>query len=402
VISVGATNKGDTVARFSNSAEFLTMVAPGVQVSSLSGGTQLAWASGTSMATPVVSGAFAIYRSVHGAKSTVGAITKKFIDSGVQVVDAKNGLSFSRLSIRNALWGKSGTCGDGVVDALEACDDGNNFAGDGCTQCDVDPMYSCTSAGCVSKINTTSTSEAVAILANGDGSSGASVTGSKWTLISGQAGAEVYRGTGAYLHGADSFGDEPLTLITSFPSTASGQVQKLRLNFAIRFFVGSELTCTNSVFVLINGQPVRSLDLPYTGTTVEDSDENPTNFPGFRGWCSNTAINGWNVVDMDVSAFAGRPVQMQFNYNGQRSMGTFRAVVDEITLVRTLYNATEYPATSLAQRNVLNVTETDYTITHATAPRSSRTSADRTNEGGLLAPALVSLFVIVVAFVSVL
>jgi len=397
-VSVGATNKGDTVARFSNSAEFLTIVAPGVQISSLSGGTQLAWASGTSMATPVVSAAFAIYRSVQGASSTVSAVTKKLVDSGVRVVDGKNGLSFSRLNIRNALWGQGGSCGNGKIDTLEECDDGNNFAGDGCAQCDVEPMYRCTDAGCVSIINTTSISQVRTILANGDSYPTASITGSKWNLISGQAGVEVYSGSGAYLHGADSFGDEPLTLITNFPSAPSGQVQKLTLNFAVRFFTGTERVCTNSLFVLINGQPVRSLSLPYTGVTVVDSDDNPTNFPGLSGWCSNTAINGWNVIDMDVSPFGGRSVQIQFNYNGQKSGGSFRAVVDDITLIRTLYSAAEYPVTSLDHRTILDVTETDYTNTRATAPRAT----DRTSGGDHVAPGLVSLLMIMVAFVSIL
>jgi cysteine-rich repeat protein len=35
------------------------------------------------------------------------------------------------------------TCGDGMVEGLEACDDGNMAAGDGCTNCQVDSGYHC-------------------------------------------------------------------------------------------------------------------------------------------------------------------------------------------------------------------------------------------------------------------
>jgi cysteine-rich repeat protein len=36
-------------------------------------------------------------------------------------------------------------CGDGVVDQWEACDDGNNSGGDGCSPaCNVEPGWTCT------------------------------------------------------------------------------------------------------------------------------------------------------------------------------------------------------------------------------------------------------------------
>jgi cysteine-rich repeat protein len=39
------------------------------------------------------------------------------------------------------------TCGDGIVSALEACDDGNSTNGDGCSAtCTVEPGYTCTGA----------------------------------------------------------------------------------------------------------------------------------------------------------------------------------------------------------------------------------------------------------------
>lgn len=39
------------------------------------------------------------------------------------------------------------SCGDGVLDSGEVCDDGNNIDGDGCSaDCSyIDPLYSCDS-----------------------------------------------------------------------------------------------------------------------------------------------------------------------------------------------------------------------------------------------------------------
>src|SRR5262249_17740894 len=61
-VSVGATSKSDVVASFSNAASFLSLWAPGVSIySSITGGT-FGYASGTSMATPHVTGAWAVLK----------------------------------------------------------------------------------------------------------------------------------------------------------------------------------------------------------------------------------------------------------------------------------------------------------------------------------------------------
>ena len=70
-VSVGSTNKDDTVSAFSNVASFLSLFAPGDSItSSVTGGTY-ASESGTSMATPHVAGAWAV---LHQAAPTASSI----------------------------------------------------------------------------------------------------------------------------------------------------------------------------------------------------------------------------------------------------------------------------------------------------------------------------------------
>lgn len=96
VVSVGATDKNDIVAPFSNSNATTDIFAPGVSIVSDSrfGGTLTA--SGTSMASPHAAGCAALLID-SGEALTPDAIETRLETSPVHVTDPTNGLSFPRI-----------------------------------------------------------------------------------------------------------------------------------------------------------------------------------------------------------------------------------------------------------------------------------------------------------------
>lgn len=108
-ISVGSTRDGggsatpvDTVSSFSNSASFLSLLAPGEIISSSYPGGGYIPVSGTSMATPHVTGAWAILKQ-RLPVSTVEQILAALTNTGVPVYDARNGITKPRIQINTAL-----------------------------------------------------------------------------------------------------------------------------------------------------------------------------------------------------------------------------------------------------------------------------------------------------------
>jgi subtilisin family serine protease len=142
-ISVGSTTKSDLVSSFSNSASFLSLLAPGESIqSALPGGGTAFW-SGTSMAAPHVAGAWAILRQ-HAPAASVSDVLSALQGSGAPVTDARNGVTTSRIRIlaaANAL-----ACldsdSDAVCDADDLCPgfaDGDDADADGTPDgCDAD------------------------------------------------------------------------------------------------------------------------------------------------------------------------------------------------------------------------------------------------------------------------
>ncbi|MDG2303133.1 MAG: S8 family serine peptidase [Candidatus Binatia bacterium] len=99
-ISVGATNDNDGVAAFSNSAPFLDLLAPGVQIfSSVPGGG--ATISGTSQATPHVAAAFAVLNQRIGT-GDVDRVLGALKSTGVPVFDGRNSITTPRIRILDA------------------------------------------------------------------------------------------------------------------------------------------------------------------------------------------------------------------------------------------------------------------------------------------------------------
>jgi subtilisin len=101
-VSVGATTKSDSIISFSNSASFLSLLAPGVSIfSSLSNG-EFGVRSGTSMAAPHVAGAWGILRQASPA-STVSDVLNALQSTGLPLTDPRNGVTVSRIQILQAL-----------------------------------------------------------------------------------------------------------------------------------------------------------------------------------------------------------------------------------------------------------------------------------------------------------
>ena len=92
-----STSAVDKIPCFSNSASFLTMLAPGAFISAA--GIQFA---GTSQAAPHVAGALAVLRASYPADSLDKAIGR-LTSSGVSITDSRNGISKPRLNLLAAI-----------------------------------------------------------------------------------------------------------------------------------------------------------------------------------------------------------------------------------------------------------------------------------------------------------
>jgi len=87
-ISVGATDKNDEIDDYSNSASFMTLLAPGSAITSAvprPDGTYEAW-DGTSMAAPHVAGAWALLKQAK-PDATVTEVLNAFLSTGVEITD---------------------------------------------------------------------------------------------------------------------------------------------------------------------------------------------------------------------------------------------------------------------------------------------------------------------------
>jgi Ca2+-binding RTX toxin-like protein len=163
-ISVGATDEHDEVPIYSNEADILDLLAPGGDfntdtgvTSSVPGNTYSAF-QGTSMATPHVTGAWALLKEAHPT-ATVDEVLSALINTGVPVLEPFAGLTKPRIQIEAALdaldnpqifcgrnilefatviTGTSGddilfgTSGDDLIDAKEGNDSVQGLDGDDC------------------------------------------------------------------------------------------------------------------------------------------------------------------------------------------------------------------------------------------------------------------------------
>lgn len=104
VVSVGSTNKDDVVSSFSNVASFLSLFAPGESITSSVPGGSYQSASGTSMATPHVAGAWAVLRQA-APSATVSDILASLRDTGLAIRDDRlfGGSTIPRIRLLRAM-----------------------------------------------------------------------------------------------------------------------------------------------------------------------------------------------------------------------------------------------------------------------------------------------------------
>jgi subtilisin family serine protease len=100
-VSVGSTEKNDVVSSFSDVASFLSLFAPGGFIQSSYPGNQWIVASGTSMAAPHVTGAFALLKQA-ASSASVSAILTALQQTGLPITDARPGGTVTRPRIRIA------------------------------------------------------------------------------------------------------------------------------------------------------------------------------------------------------------------------------------------------------------------------------------------------------------
>jgi subtilisin family serine protease len=98
-ISVGATSKTDVVASFSNVASFMSLFAPGVSIYSSVTGGSFGYASGTSMATPHVTGAWAVLKQA-APSASVAQILSALQTTGLPISETSGGVTITKPRIR--------------------------------------------------------------------------------------------------------------------------------------------------------------------------------------------------------------------------------------------------------------------------------------------------------------
>ncbi len=101
-IGVGSTTKNDVVSAFSNSADFLSLLAPGDSIRSSIPGGGFAVGSGTSAAVPHVAGAWAIRKQSYPG-ATVAEVLNSLELTGLPVLDYRNDITKPRIAILAAL-----------------------------------------------------------------------------------------------------------------------------------------------------------------------------------------------------------------------------------------------------------------------------------------------------------
>ena len=101
-ISVGSTTKSDVVSGFSNSAFFLSLLAPGENIETAHPGDTYNVISGTSMSAPHVAGAWASLLEAVPGKNVAEVLTA-LASTGAPITDLRNGITKPRINVAAAI-----------------------------------------------------------------------------------------------------------------------------------------------------------------------------------------------------------------------------------------------------------------------------------------------------------
>jgi len=126
-ITVGSTEKNDTVSSFSNSSPLVELLAPGGSINSSVPGSGFAVLSGTSMATPHVAGAWAVLKGVNPS-ADVPTVLSALQSTGKPITDTRNAVVKPRIRVLAAGTRIADT---GLRGALSASGVGLDMASDG-------------------------------------------------------------------------------------------------------------------------------------------------------------------------------------------------------------------------------------------------------------------------------
>jgi subtilisin len=101
-VSVGSTTKNDAMSSFSNSASFLSLLAPGESINSSIPGGGFGFKTGTSMSASHVAGAWAILKQ-RAPAATVEDVLNALRTTGLPIVNNENQITVPRIRVDHAM-----------------------------------------------------------------------------------------------------------------------------------------------------------------------------------------------------------------------------------------------------------------------------------------------------------
>jgi len=222
VVSVGSTTVNshgsgllnDKISSFSNTASFLDLLAPGEVIQSSTPGGTFGLASGTSQATPHVSGAWAVLKQSQ-PNASVDQILNVLRSTGLQITHPTSGLTFPRIQVANALGQLNSPIAVDDSGTGFITDEDSSFTTANVKTNDSDPN------GDTLSVNSFDTTGTLGLVTNnGDGTFGYNPNGKFEGLSQGQTATDTFTYTISDGHGFTDTATVSITIngITDVPS----------------------------------------------------------------------------------------------------------------------------------------------------------------------------------------